>query len=268
MRKYLFLALLSLTACGDSDKTNSNVAPAAPAKPVLRAPFKSTVDGVSIRNTHLVAQGEGNSFIMRGMAPLSLEDVNELTNVGVNEIIIFRNDVAGETGITDELKLISANGKVRATHLIPFKWKEIPDFKSACQDTIKALTLLKTALQTAKTGLFFHCTVGEDRTGYLSGLYRILFQNMPAQMAFETEMCAHGYAEGDPGKPGFVVDDVHKNITVLYLKMLLLIERKELAGDKLDLNVCESDPGDNIEFKEKLTVRMAQHKCKPQKTHF
>lgn len=262
--RHLTLGLIGLlflsTAAWAQKPRRENRAPRAPRAPLL-SPFASTVRGIPIRNTHIVAESEGK--VLRGMAPLSAADVSSLTDFGINEVLIFRNDVPGETGIADELRLLSANPKIRAVHLIPFKWKDITDFRGACQDTIKGLQLLRAAVSTGGSGLFFHCTVGEDRTGYLAGLYRILFEGAAEPEVFRSEMCARGYADGDPNKPAQVTEAVHGNVTVLYLKMLSLIESGALRADHMDLSVCERDPGESRRFQAALAAELEKHRCPP-----
>lgn len=226
----------------------------------LVSPFPSTVKNVSIPNTHVLARAQG--VVLRGMTPRTKEELRSLSEFGIDEILIFRNDVAGEPGIKEELALINETPKIRAVHLIPFKWKEINEFRAACRDTLRGLKLIQNALLTAESGLFFHCTVGEDRTGYLAGLYRVIFENAASDKVFSEEMCAHGYAEGDPGKPKWVSKIVHENITVLFIKMLALVGSGKLSASKLDMSACNTDPGAGVEFGRPLPERFATLKCK------
>jgi multiple sugar transport system permease protein len=66
--------------------------------------------------------------------------------------------------------------------------------------TVRSLKLLRDWTAAGKT-TFFHCTVGEDRTGYLAGLYRLLTETTTAKAMFEQEMCERGYSSGNPQKP-------------------------------------------------------------------
>lgn len=213
----------------------------------LLSPFPSTVKGISIPNTHLVAQDKG--LILRGMAPLKAEQISELVKGGINEILIFRNDVPGEAGIASEIQLISNNPDIRATHIIPFRWKEIKDFRTACLDSVRALRLMKDVLNTSGRGLFFHCTVGEDRTGYLAGLYRMLFEGVGRDLAFKIEMCGRGFAESNPRKPEHVVELVHNNVTATFLKMAELIKSGALNSKTLDFKACDQNPKISVDSK-------------------
>ena len=233
---------------------------AGEGKKKLVSPFPSTVPAIGIPNTHIVASKAGK--VLRGMAPLSEQDVKQLAQFGINEILIFRNDVPGETGIADELALLE---KVKIDpsriHNIPFKWKELNGFKEPCEQTVKALKVIKNALAEKGRGLFFHCTVGEDRTGYLAGLYRVLFEKSGGKQAFKNEMCAHGYAEANPKKPAEISKIVHENITPLYLKMLYLVETGAISSDQLDETVCNNDPGLNPEFQKNLSPAPGDYHC-------
>ncbi len=228
----------------------------------LKSPFPSSVPGITIRNTHEIVP----SKILRGMAPLNLAEAKELVQYGITDVLIFRNDNPGETSSDDEKKLLRELGYgEKQIHHIPFKWKDISSFEQSCQQTIQALKLLKAKMENPKTRLFFHCTVGEDRTGYLAGLFRIVLQGKSPKSVFEEEMCLHGFAEGDPNKPDFVVRDVHKNITVVYLKMLALIESGQISKDHLEPSVCRHDPSLDPEFAKKLSKLRRTTVCKPQK---
>lgn len=207
----------------------------------LKSPIPSSVPGISIPNTHFIARDKG--FVLRGMAPLRNAEVDQLAAAGITEILIFRNsDSHTNDAILIEKELLDKNGKIPTVHTIPFRWRDINDFKVACEHTIQALQIIKTTLATPGAGLFFHCTVGEDRTGYLAGLYRILFEQEDVIDVFDNEMCLRGYAEGDPVKPKHVVDQVHKNLTPLFLKMLMLIREGKLNKHTLDTSICSDEP--------------------------
>jgi protein tyrosine/serine phosphatase len=101
---------------------------------------------------------------------------------------------------------------------------------------------MKRARETQGRSLFVHCTVGEDRTGYIAALYKIAFKGLDTKTAFRDEMCARGYAEGDPEKPAKVSQIVHETLTPLFLKMSDLARRHPEAFRKLDTRLCQADP--------------------------
>jgi hypothetical protein len=216
------------------------------AQQVLLSPFPSTVKGISIRNTHTVARGE--SRILRGMRPLSPTDVKELTDKGISRVLIFRNNVQGEDTVAAEMEWLNANPKIEKVYEIPFKWKDITSFKEACEQTIQALKIFQESLSRPNAGLFVHCTVGEDRTGYLAGIYRMIFEGGTSENVFQADMCQWGYADGGSSrrgeniKPDHVVADVHKAITPVFAKMRVLILMGLITADKLDASVCAREP--------------------------
>ena len=83
---------------------------------------------------------------------------------------------------------------------IAFPWKGYPDFKTPCRQTVQGLRFLVGHAQRGMK-VYFHCTVGEDRTGELAGLYRMLAEGLDASTAFHGELCEGGYSAGNPQKP-------------------------------------------------------------------
>jgi hypothetical protein len=97
-----------------------------------------------------------------------------------------------------------------------------------------------------------HCTVGEDRTGYLSGLYRLLGDGASGvDTIFHDEMCQRGYSSGNPQKPfAGVATEIDNDLTPLFLKMAFKISRGELTPTSLDESVCDVDPSSDPAFTE------------------
>lgn len=240
---------LGLSACSKSLKTT----------PVM-SPFGSTVPGVSIPNAHLVTQEAG--FAMRGMTPQNAAQISELKQAGITDILIFRNDVKGEASVANELKLLEeARYSSDSIHQVPFAWKNFKNFREPCLQTLKALRLIRASVRTSGKGIYFHCTVGEDRTGYLTAFYKILYEKKDIDKAFREDMCARGYAEGDPLKPNFVVDLVHKSITEHFIKMNYLVSEGKLDGKNLGDGVCELDPDREPEFRNKMQRELVRFRC-------
>lgn len=198
----------------------------------FKSPFPSTVKGVTIPNTHYV----GSSRVLRGMAPAG--KIHELLDIGVTDVLIFKNET--RTEVTDELvALEDEKSNWFNVHHIPFLWKDITDYKKACVQTVKALKILKEVKDSNDRKIFFHCTVGEDRTGMLSGLWRMLNNKWKARNAFKYEMCENGYASGNPDKPSFVAGAINRDLTPLFKTMASLIKKQRLTVDNLDITACD-----------------------------
>lgn len=88
--------------------------------------------------------------------------------------------------------------------------------------------------------LFFHCTVGEDRTGYLAGLWDVLTKKNNHKVAFQKQMCERGYSRGNPHKPEYVVKEIRKDLTPLFLGMLELIKEGKIRLESLSSRACSS----------------------------
>ncbi len=227
----------------------------------IDSPFPSSVAGISIHNTHLLAEGPGK--ILRGMLPRKLEEAKELKAYGVSDILIFRNETPGEAALKHETDLLNAAGFIDSQiHNIPFRWKEIVSFEEACKQSLAALRLLKSKRDTKGKNLYVHCTVGEDRTGYLAALYKIAFEKMPTLVAFKEHMCSHGYAEANPEKPPFVVEKIHAGLTPLFLKMAKKFEDKKLSASSLSDDECLKDPStSNAAFQNQIVEFLKTYKC-------
>lgn len=199
----------------------------------LVSPFNSTVPGITIRNTHLVASAEGE--VIRGMSPSG--KTSELAARGVTDILIFKNEIRNE--VQKEIAELQENGFTPdRIHVIPFRWKELEGYRTACEQLLTGLQILERAYRTPERSVFFHCTVGEDRTGLLAGLFRMVEQGWSARKAFDQEMCAHGYEAGDGKKPWKVVSAIRTELTPVFLALATLIEDGVIAAGQLDVSVC------------------------------
>lgn len=186
------------------------------------SPFESTVNGISIANTHEVISG-----VLRGSEPA--KKVAELKDFGIDEVIIFKSQT--KTEVDDELLALQTLGI--KSHHIPFKWKQLESAQAACEQLVDALAIIRRA-QRNKKDIFFHCTVGEDRTGMLAGLLRMQEEGLSADEAFRDEMCANGYADGNPKKPWHVANAIHQELTPLFFALAAKIE----AGETLTKKSC------------------------------
>lgn len=187
------------------------------------------VDGLTIPNSFMVDQ-EGQVY--RGKEPKS--QVDELSHIGITDVIIYKNDTKGE--VAKEIIQLKKLG-IQSYH-IPFRWKEFPSMIEACEQTVEALNTIHTVKK--KGGrVFFHCSLGEDRTGMLAGLYRMLEERISEREAFRTEMCERGYSDGNPTKPGMVTGAIQKELTPLFIALSAKIQRGEWKPGKISKKSCQ-----------------------------
>lgn len=212
----------------------------------------AAVEGISIPNAHIVTATD-QSVVVRGRAPKNTKEMSELISAGITDFLIFKNDTKGEVAKEqDQLAKLGVNPE-NITH-IPFLWKDLHDFKSACEMTIAALQVIERATASGRN-IYFHCTVGEDRTGYLAalwGMWTLIYQSETE--ALDKEMCARGYEAGNPGKPyRNVVSKIRETLTPTYLKMAQIISAAKMRGQALDISMCDRQPA--------VTVVPAAHYC-------
>lgn len=211
----------------------------------LSSPFPSTVKGITINNTHAV---DSSQKVFRGQAPLG--KIEELRDSDFTDILIFKNQT--RTEIDEEYEeLISKNAGHIQTKQIDFLWHAYPSYKKSCEQLIEGLKYLKEVKDSKNRKIFFHCTVGEDRTGALSGLWRMLTSNYSLKKAFYSEMCENGYGHGNANKPYYVYNEIRKDLTPLFIYMAQKIESKELTYDNLNSDICQDD----IEKKKKQKLK-------------
>ena len=194
----------------------------------------SSVPGISIGNTHLVSDR-----IFRGKSPDG--KVSQLVKKKITDVIIFKAQNTNE--IDFEIKELEKN-KYRQQeniHYIPIQWKNLPPFQKSCELTLEALQILKAVNEDSSRKAFFHCTVGQDRTGILAGLWKMLLNDETADVVFQTEMCAHGYEGATPGKPESVIRGVKEGLTKIFIKIAYLIESKKIDLQNIKAAVCSYD---------------------------
>src|ERR1043165_8068190 len=214
----------------------------------LVSPFSSSIDGIGIFNSHVVSEDASGTKLLRGMKPFRDEDFADLKTLGVDAVLIFKKPT-GTGEVDEEIDALAPIG-VPASRVVnvEFPWKDFADFEEPCRMTVRSLKQLK-AWQSAGKTAFFHCTVGEDRTGYLAGLYRLLTEQSTPADIFQQEMCERGYSAGNPQKPQIaVVNEVDNDLTPLYAKMAFKIANGELSPTSLDENVCTTDPASDPAF--------------------
>lgn len=208
----------------------------------LSSPFDSTVPGIGINNTHAVG---GNAKLLRGMAPHSTEDFDQLFAAGVGAVLVFKNQTGTGTDVADEMATFVSRGIPQSRVVnIPFKWKELGSFQEVCGQTVAALKFIKS---NASRKTFFHCTVGEDRTGLLAAVQRLLTEPaLDGVAAWDGEMCERGYGAGNPLKPAFVKGQLEDGLKPFYRKMAYLAKTGRLSS--LSDSVCATDPEGAADF--------------------
>ena len=198
----------------------------------LESNVESTVEGISIPNTHML---DDHGSVYRGMAPG--KRIEQLLTLGITDVLIFKNQTRNE--VDQEInKLHSLGFQDKDIHHIPFKWKDL-NMTTACEQTIDALKLIRKVYMSQDRAIFFHCTVGEDRTGHLAGIWQLLTEGGNPQEVFENQMCARGYAAGNSHKPWKVVSAIRKGLSPLFFKMARAISDGELSIDNIDKSVCQ-----------------------------
>lgn len=155
--------------------------------------------------------------VVRGPQPNEPKDVQKLKEMGITDVVIFKKDTQS-SNVKETAALIQAGMHPSKILEIPFPWKDMPEFQTVCQMTVAALERIR-QVELAGGRTYFHCSMGEDRTGYLAGLYRLAAgQSKNITEVFQKEMCDRGYEAGNPNKPvGTVVMAIRRGLTPAYL---------------------------------------------------
>jgi hypothetical protein len=191
---------------------------------------------VTIPNVHVVAAGDG--VVYRGAAPVGKED--QLTEkLGITDVIIFKNETKNEVQ-TEIQNLMELGISENQIHHFDFRWKDIESEQAQCEMIVEAMQIMKEVYEDPERSVFFHCTVGEDRTGMLAGLFKMVLEGKEADEVFQKEMCEKGYEAGNPNKPKKVVKTIREELTPTFVKMAAMIGSGKLNYDKLDVRVCKS----------------------------
>lgn len=208
------------------------------ANAALESQLPSTVPGLTIRNAHMIYQTP-MAKVYRGQAPKQNE-IPQLLSLGVQRFLIFKNDSRGE--VAREIAFLHSKGVLTQNILhLEMPWKDSEGFQNTCMMTVEALKFIETSVE-KNMNVFFHCTMGEDRTGYLAGLWGLWVgtYSTPAA-AFKQEMCARGYEGGNPNKPYIIARDVREALTPNWLKMVQLLKQARLTGKSLSQISCPRD---------------------------
>lgn len=171
--------------------------------------------------------------LLRGAQPGKV--AGDLRDLGIEAVLIFKSDTRGE--VAKEVETLLSTGFTESdVHHIPMAWKDL-DLNEACAQTVQALEVLTTAVSEGKT-VFFHCTAGEDRTGMLAGLYRIIHEDADVDLMFQEELCDKGYSDGNPGKPRIVTEQIENGLTPLYFALAEKITAAKSSGRTLGKRLC------------------------------
>lgn len=226
---FLFLTITFLTCCSSNVKKS----------PVVK---EGDLTLRTLHSTHAPLESIGNVHslrvdhrILRGASPEGR--VILLKENGVTDVLIFR-DGSGPHNANEKKELASVGYKDSQVHHIPMSWKNVSSFEESCRKTVAALKVMNAVEQDSSRKLYIHCTMGEDRTGLISGLYRMIFQSWSTNQAYQQEMCTRGFAESSPHKPPHVVNTVNASLKTLFIRMAALIESGQLSKDSLNPDVC------------------------------
>lgn len=242
-------------------KLASSISPTAPLSAPETVPFP---------NLHRVGPMlPGGVQVMRGMAPLTKEMVAELRGFDIKHVVYFKLATDNDEEFKQEARWFNPDPVEPLVTLkqVPFRWKSFPNFAEPCRQTVEALRSIKEALAQGHS-TFFHCTVGEDRTGYLAGVYRMLVENGDPRRLFKEEMCERGYSAGNPLKPyAAVVAAVDADLTPIFARMIYKFRHGQLSWENLDPETCAEDPSSQPDFATNPEYDPSSYRCLSS-THF
>ena len=177
----------------------------------------------NLKNFHAI---DSKSIIFRGAQPVGRSA--ELKKLKITDVLIIKQQTRGE--VDQEVQELTDAG-IRS-QVIPMKWADVEP-KAVCLQMIEAVETL-IALKKKGRKTYLHCTAGEDRTGAVSALFRMVDQQWSKAKAFETEMCSKGYADGNPNKPFNVVRSIEGSLTPAFFALANAIE----SGAGLNPSAC------------------------------
>ncbi len=227
----------------------------------LVSPIRNSFTDVQLPNTHVVRKTDaGEPLLLRSMNPQTSRDYDEFQRLGVKRVLIFKNQVRTEVD-TEVTRLEEFGVKGDQIERIPFLYKDFANFESPCRQTIAALKFLGEGIKRRQPTLF-HCTVGEDRTGVLSALTRMLYDGYDLQKAFQEEMCEFGYSSGNPQKPlREVILGIDADLTPFLLKMAYKIQSGTLTAENLNAETCRIDPAKSREYRRDARYDAKRYRC-------
>lgn len=205
-------------------------------------------DRLALPSTHTPLENLGNAHalraderILRGAAPETRLAL--LKDQGVTDVLIFR-DGMGDAVEREKNNLRKLGYAENNIHHVPMKWRRFPSFESGCENAVAALQVMQTVENDPSKKLYLHCTMGEDRTGMVAGLYRMVFQGWTADKAFLEEMCARGFSEANPRKPVEVAGMINNDLKPIFARMAVMAETGVLNSKSLSSRVCAANVSD------------------------
>jgi hypothetical protein len=247
--------------------------------------FPSTYPGVKeLINVHKISGNEVPGQVVRGVSPMVRIPKTStspatfvpkflphlMSTVRPRYVLIFKNENPGADDVRNETRaLTDTEGEydLPADHVlnIAFPWKKMGTWKQTCEQVFDGLAFIYKAARAGDTA-YFHCTVGQDRTGALAGIYRYLLQKgqHSAREIMIGEMCRRGFAEGNPlptkkmapeqGATDTVAQRIRTTIGPVYSRFVFLIDAELLTVKKLlsgDRGFCALDPMKDSRFWDK-----------------
>jgi hypothetical protein len=251
---------------------------------VLYSPFPSKIETettITIRNARFVNK---DIRILRSMRPFIKElshrndpdnvtdmvpypkYLEQILNYGVTDILIFkdpergRDDIqlekdalAGKMEDADPAQNATEDFSKKGVRSILFPWKDFQHkeitFQKACAMSVRALRIIKAIKDDSHRKILFHCTVGEDRTGYLAFLVALMNESPTAaneeviKKVFDEEACLGGFSTGNAGKEAPVTDAIKVDLIPLAIKMAYKIYSREINWNNLDdVTLCTAEP--------------------------
>ena len=230
MKKLIsLLAVVLLSACASSKKKQIMITEGDRTLPALDSTHAPLAE---IGNVHTLRE---DGRILRGALPDGKAHL--LKEEGVTDVLIFRH--VRDNGEKEKQELRGLGYKDEQIHHVPMRWRNLKSFEQACKEVVSGLKVMKQVEEDPKRKLYLHCTMGEDRTGMISGVYRMVFQGWAPEKAYQSEMCQRGFGDANPRKPPEVASAVNESLKVLFARMAVLIQEGDLNKVTLDPKACD-----------------------------
>jgi protein tyrosine phosphatase (PTP) superfamily phosphohydrolase (DUF442 family) len=195
-RSLLAIALtLAIGSAAHVVAARLNVDP-SPSTIMMHAAAVTVVSDVTVPRTHIKHFGRVNPTYFRGAAPTP-SGLQELAMLGVHTVIDLKHD-----DIDREAALVQQLG---------MKFYSIPLSTSTAPSDEAVEHFLKLVNDPANQPVFVHCEGGHDRTGLMTGIYRLTHDHWSTQLAY-AEMKQYGYdtAMAGPALKDFLFDFGHR----------------------------------------------------------